>query len=101
MTDNLIPKGKEYVFIDEKPMTYEQIQEKYLGYWVYVVKVRYNDDREFLDGIPVILATIPFGGSDDEIYTKYDTKEYDIRRGIELRNTGNRLGILTNMAALF
>ena len=70
-------KGRTYLELDHKePMTVDEINTLYNGYWVYVVNAEFYNGLKLKKGIPVIIANNPFEGVDDGIYEKYDSPKY-------------------------
>jgi hypothetical protein len=81
-------KGKTYLELNHtEPMTVEEIERLYDGYWVYVVKAEFKEGtRRLVSGIPVVIGTMAFAGSEDGIYKKYKTEEYAPRKEVILLN---------------
>ena len=59
-----------------EPMTQEEIERLYDGYWVYVVNTEFTDSSGFIGGIPVVIGKMPFDGAEDGIYSKFDEPKY-------------------------
>jgi len=60
-------------------MTKEAIDKKFDGKWVYIVKAKFTEGQQFIEGVPVIVADSPCEGGDDGIYEKYRKPEYEDR----------------------
>jgi hypothetical protein len=69
---------------DAEAISEEEIRRLYKGYWVYVVNAVFNENREFVSGIPVIIGSKPYDGSGDGIYNKYKSHDYDERTDFNL-----------------
>ena len=68
---------KTYRFVEHtEPLTRQEIEMQYDGYWVFIVNARFTETNGFIDGIPVIIGKIPYDGVEDGIYDKYDGEEY-------------------------
>ena len=77
---------KTYKLVNHtEPISEEEIERLYTGYWVYVVKSKKAETGRLLEGIPVIIGAVPYDGVEDGIYEKYKTDEYVDRVGISLR----------------
>jgi hypothetical protein len=81
-------KGKEYLELSHtEPMTIEEIEKLYDGYWVYVVKAEFKEGtRSLIRGIPVVIGIMAFAGAQDNIFDKYDTEEFLPHKEIILLN---------------
>ena len=70
-------KGKTYLELNHtKPLTIDEIRKLYDGFWVFVVKAELTEERELIKGIPAVIGTMAYAGSEDDIYDKYDKPEY-------------------------
>ena len=71
-------KGKTYLEVAHtEPITIEEIEKLYDGYWVYVVNAEFSEGRrDLVRGKPVIIGTMAYAGASDGIYDKYDKPEY-------------------------
>ncbi|MCL1819041.1 MAG: hypothetical protein FWG36_00130 [Oscillospiraceae bacterium] len=79
--------SKTYRFVNHtEPIPKAEIERLYDGYWVYVVKARAEDTGRLLEGIPVIIGSVPYDGAEDGIYEQYKTDEYNSRVGISFRH---------------
>ena len=58
------------------PISVEEINSLYRGYWVYVVNAEVDDRNRLLSGIPVVIGEIAFAGSEDGIYKQYKDSKY-------------------------
>ena len=68
---------KTYRLVEHtKLVTQEEIERLYDGYWVYIVNAEFSDSAGFIRGLPVVIGKIPFDGTEDNIYSKYDEPEY-------------------------
>ena len=68
---------KTYKLLDHtEPLPIEEIRRLYKGYWVYLVKAKFDEYNAILSGVPVIIGTRAFDGAKDGIYDKYDAEEY-------------------------
>ncbi|MDR2598803.1 MAG: hypothetical protein LBC73_00830 [Oscillospiraceae bacterium] len=73
----------------KKPLSENEIEKKYDGYWVYVVKAKLSETGSIIEGYPVVVGLVPYDGVEDGIYDKYKTDKYAERVGISLcHNTG-------------
>jgi len=59
-----------------EPLTQDEIERLYDGYWVYIVNAEFSDAHGFIGGIPVVIGKIPFDGAEDDIYSKFDKPKY-------------------------
>jgi hypothetical protein len=80
--------GKTYLELSHKePLSIEEIRSLYDGYWVYVVNAEFADgSRSLIKGIPVVIGTMAFAGSEDGIYKKYKVAKYAPRKEVILLN---------------
>ena len=71
-------KGKTYLEVNHtEPLTADEIDELYDGYWVFIVKAEFAEGtRRLIRGIPAVIGTMAYAGSEDDIYDKYDKSEY-------------------------
>ncbi|MCL2198554.1 MAG: hypothetical protein FWB80_06500 [Defluviitaleaceae bacterium] len=65
-----------------------EIERLYDGYWVYIVKAKMTETGRLLEGIPVIIGSVPYDGVEDGIYEQYKADNFVERVGISLRHTG-------------
>ncbi|MCL2169727.1 MAG: hypothetical protein FWB74_06865 [Defluviitaleaceae bacterium] len=65
-------------------MTFEEIQEKYIGYWVYIANANFTPDRGLIGGVPVVVADWPFKGREDGFYEEFKQPKYAPRIGKDL-----------------
>ena len=71
------------------PISKPEIEQLYDGYWVYIVNAKTTETGRLLEGVPVIIGTMPYDGVEYGIYEQYKTDEYIERVGISLlHNTG-------------
>ena len=70
--------GKTYLELShDEPMTVGEIERLYNGYWVYIVNAEFCAGRHnLLRGIPVVIGTMAYAGSEDGIYKKYRNPQY-------------------------
>ena len=67
-----------------EPLALDEIIKLYEGYWVYIVKAKFNEYGGMLCGIPVVIGLTQADGVDDGIYEQYNSDEYDIRADLNL-----------------
>jgi hypothetical protein len=75
-----------HVIENPKMMSGEDIDKKFDGKWVYVVKADITKHGEMLMGLPVVVADSPFEGRENGIYERYDSKEYAKRCAHNLKH---------------
>lgn len=76
---------KTYQFVQhESPITIKEIRNLYKGYWVYIVNSELSETNAIISGIPVIIGSCAYDGTEDGIYKKYKTDEYVPRVGVGL-----------------
>jgi len=63
-----------------------EIERLYDGYWVYIVNAKTTETGRLLEGVPVIIGSVPYDGVEDGIYEKYKADKYVERMGISLRH---------------
>ncbi|MCL2225936.1 MAG: hypothetical protein FWB96_13290 [Defluviitaleaceae bacterium] len=80
------PKKTYKLLSHTEAISKEEIKSLYDGYWVYIVKAKFTEARGLIEGIPVVIGSVPYDGVDDGIYEKYKTDEYVERVGISLRH---------------
>ena len=71
-------KGKTYLELNHnEPLTVDEIERLYNGYWVYIVNAEFGAGRHDLrKGIPVVIGIMAYAGSEDGIYKKYRNSRY-------------------------
>ena len=80
-----IKMEKTYKLLNNySPLLYEEIEKQYDGYWIYLVNVNYSDEGRILNGVPVIMGSMPYDGAEDGIYEKYKAVKYEKRIGVSL-----------------
>ena len=81
-------KGKTYLELNHtKPLTIDEIERLYDGFWVYVVNAEFSEGRrDLVRGIPVVIGTMAYAGSEDDIFDKYDKPEYQPHTEVILLN---------------
>ena len=57
-------------------MTFEEMEEKYLGKWILITNCDYSPYRELLGGIPVAVADSVFEGQSDGFYDRFKEPQY-------------------------
>ena len=57
-------------------MTFEEMEEKYIGKWILITNCNYSPYRELLGGIPVAVADSVFEGQSDGFYDKFKEPQY-------------------------
>ena len=64
--------------IIENPMimSREEIEQKYSGYWVYIVQANITSHGTLIEGMPVVLGDYQFAGVEDGIYEQFDQPKY-------------------------
>ena len=76
---------KTYKLLEhEHPISYEEVEKLYNGYWVYLVKTQLTETNGIISGIPVVAGLCAYDGAEDGVYTKYKTEEYVQRVGVSL-----------------
>ena len=69
--------GKSYKELcHTEPLSVEEINALYMGFWVYVVNAEVDSRSRLLSGIPVVIGEVAFAGSEDGIYKKYKDPEF-------------------------
>ena len=66
------------------PMSVDEMERLYEGYWVYIVKANFGEYGELLNGIPVVIGERAADGADEGIYEKFRSDEYDVRADLNL-----------------
>ena len=66
------------------PLSIEEIERLYEGYWVYIVKAKFGEYGELLSGIPVVIGERAANGAEEGIYEKFRSEEYNIRADLNL-----------------
>lgn len=64
---------------------FAEIERLYDGYWVFIVKAKLTETGGIIEGIPVVIGSVPYDGARDGIYEKYKTDEFVERCDISLR----------------
>ena len=57
-------------------MSYEEMEEKYIGKWILITNCNYTSCRQLLGGIPVAVADSVFEGQSDGFYDKFKEPQY-------------------------
>ena len=57
-------------------MTFEEMEEKFIGKWILITNCEYGEFRKFIGGIPVAVADTPFEGQQDGFYDKFRDPKY-------------------------
>jgi len=68
-----------YEIIDKdkrKEYTFEELQQKFDGKWLYLVNSEFSDENFLLYGIPVIIADSHYEGFDGGIYDEFGGDEF-------------------------
>jgi len=87
--------SKTYRVLDHtEPIPEGEIRRMYDGYWVYVVKAKMSDTMGVIEGIPVVIGSVPYDGVEDGIYEKYKSDEYMNRVGMSLRH---KMGFISSL----
>ena len=81
-------KGKTYLELNHtEPITIEEIKRLYDGFWVFVVKAEFIEGtRRLIRGIPAVIGTMAYAGSEDDIFDKYNKPEYRPHKEVILLN---------------
>jgi hypothetical protein len=64
-------------------MTFDEMEEHYIGKWILVANCEYGEYGDFLRGIPVAVADSPFEGQTDGFYEKFKNKRYSPRTDMD------------------
>ena len=64
-------------------MTYDEMEEKFMGRWILVANCEYSEYRDILGGIPVAVADSPFEGQRDGFYAKFREPQYAPRTDLD------------------
>ncbi|MCL2189334.1 MAG: hypothetical protein FWC16_00320 [Defluviitaleaceae bacterium] len=57
-------------------MTFEEMEERYIGKWILITNCNYNPYQKLLGGIPVAVADSVFEGQSDGFYDKFKEPQY-------------------------
>jgi len=74
-----------------KMMTSDEIDETFIGKWVYIVNANITRHGELIEGMPVIVGDYQFEGIEEGIYEKYKTSEYDKTLSYSLLSLDNTI----------
>ena len=74
-----------------KVMSKEEIEQKYSGYWVYIVQANINPHGTLIEGMPVVLGEYQFDGVEEGIYERFDLPKYGRRLSYTLVPHGNMI----------
>ena len=86
---------KTYKLLDHtEPLNADEIRRLYQGFWVFIVKAKFNEHGGLLSGIPVITGTRASDGAFDGIYDKYRSEEYDERTDLNLLPNRGFIGVI-------
>ena len=81
---------KTYKVLDHtEPLSNAEIRRLYDGYWVFIANAKLTETYGLIEGIPVVIGTVPFDGVDDGIYKKYRSEEYGTCCDMSLRHSRN------------
>ena len=87
--------SKTYKLLDHtEPVSMSEIRRLYEGYWVFIVKAKLTKTGGLIEGIPVVIGTVPYDGVEDGIYDKYRSDEYIERVGKSLRYNKDLMSLL-------
>ena len=79
--------SKTYRLLDHKePIPMSEIRRLYDGFWVFITKAVFKETGGVIEGIPVIIGSVPYDGVEDGIYEKYKSDEYAECIGKSLRH---------------
>ena len=67
------------VLENPRMMSGEEIEKTFDGKWVYIVKANITRNGKLIEGMPVVVADIPFEGTENGIYEQYRKPEYNER----------------------
>ena len=77
--------SKSYKLLNHtEPISVDEIEKLYDGYWVYVVNAQFAENGQLISGIPVVCGDCQFAGAEDGIYDKYRSEEYGQREELIL-----------------
>ena len=75
-------------------MTKAEIDVKYNGNWVYIVKANIDKHGTLLKGMPVVIGEFQFAGIDEDesIYSQFDGTEYGKKLSYTLLPNDDSIG---------
>ena len=74
-----------------KMMSSDDIDNTFMGKWVFIVNANITRHGELIEGIPVIIGDYQFEGIEDGIYEKYKASEYDKTLSYSLLSLDNTI----------
>jgi len=74
-----------------KMMSSDDIDNTFMGKWVFIVNANITRHGELIEGIPVIIGDYQFEGIEDGIYEKYKVSEYDKTLSYSLLSLDNTI----------
>jgi len=60
-------------------MTFEEMEEKYIGKWILITNCNYTEFNDLIGGIPVAVADTIFEGQGDGFYDRFKDPMYSPR----------------------
>ncbi|MCL2821032.1 MAG: hypothetical protein FWD38_09465 [Oscillospiraceae bacterium] len=74
-----------------KMMTSDDIDNTFMGKWVFIINANITRHGELIEGIPVVIGDYQFEGIEEGIYEKYKTSEYDKTLSYSLLSLDNTI----------
>ena len=84
---------------DPTYMTYNEMEEKFIGKWILITNCDYSPYQELLGGIPVAVADSVFEGQSDGFYDKFKAPQYAPRadRDFDYESVPGLLGLYNSI----
>jgi len=71
---------------EQREYTFEQLQEKFNGKWIYLINAVFTEGHGLMKAIPVVIADFELEGIDEGIYTQYHSASYGRKADLDLTN---------------
>jgi len=74
-----------------KMMKSGDIDNTFMGKWVFIINANITCHGELIEGIPVVIGDYQFEGIEDGVYEKYKNPEYDKTLSYSLLSLDNTI----------